>query len=301
MERFQYVRPASIGEALALLNEPGIASRPFAGGTDLVLLARLDKICDRVVDITQIPELHQIKRENNQVFIGAGATFSEVIEAGVIQETAPLLVQACRQVGSPQIRNMGTLGGNVANAAACADSIPALVCLDAIATVRTSEGERQWPVSELIIRPNRTQIPKGGLLVSLSFIVPQTGSRSIFLKLGRRNALAISRLTIAALGRLDSAGKIAETRIVPGSATPQIVRFASVETGLTGRVPSEALCREASQQTVAEMTGITGRRWSSEFKEPALQTMVTRALMQVFGLTHELSQEPSLGLGGVVI
>jgi xanthine dehydrogenase FAD-binding subunit len=176
-----------------------------------------------------------------------------------------------------------------------------LVCLDAIATVRTSEGERQWPVSELIIRPNRTQIPKGGLLVSLSYTIPQTGSRSIFLKLGRRNALAISRLTIAALGRLDSAGKIAETRIVPGSATPQIVRFSTVETGLTGRVPSEALCREASQQTVAEMTGITGRRWSSEFKEPALQTMVTRALMQVFGLSHELSQGPSLGSGGVVV
>ena len=284
MERFQYVRAASIGEAVGLLNEPGITSRPLAGGTDLVLLARLDKICDRVVDITLIPEMHQIQRKNDQVIIGAGATFSEVIEDRIVQETAPVLVQACRQVGAPQIRNMGTLGGNVANAAACADSIPALVCLDAVATILTPDGECQWPVSELIIRPNRTQIPKGGLLVSLTYAVPQPGSRSTFLKLGRRNALAISRLTIAALGRLDNTGKIAETRIVPGSATPRIQRFTRVEASLTGHAPSEALCREASQQTVAEMTGITGRRWSSEFKEPALQAMVTRALMQVFGL-----------------
>jgi xanthine dehydrogenase FAD-binding subunit len=286
MERFQYVRATSIGEAVSLLNEPGIASRPLAGGTDLVLLARLEKICDRVVDITLIPELHQIQRKDNQVIIGAGATFSEVIEDSIVQETAPLLVQACRQVGAPQIRNMGTLGGNVANAAACADSIPALVCLDAAATVLTPDGEFHWPVAELIIRPNRTQIPKGGLLISISYRIPQPGSRSTFLKLGRRNALAISRLTIAALGRLDQAGLIAETRIVPGSATPQIQRFAKVEDGLTGRIPSEALCREAGQQTVAEMTGITGRRWSSEFKEPALQAMVTRALMQVFGLSY---------------
>ena len=130
-------------------------------------------------------------------------------------------------------------------------------------------------------------------MLSLSFSVPQTGSHSTFLKLGRRNALAISRLTIAALGRLDSAGTIAETRIVPGSATPQIVRFSSVEASLAGRTPSEALCREASQQTVAAMTGITGRRWSSEFKEPALQAMVARALMQVFGLSQ--------GAGGLAV
>ncbi|MDR3577320.1 MAG: FAD binding domain-containing protein [Anaerolineaceae bacterium] len=293
MERFNYVRATSIAEALTLLNEPGITSRPLAGGTDLVLLARLDKICDRVVDITQISEMHQIQRTNDQVVVGAGATFSEVIESGIIQETAPVLVQACRQVGAPQVRNMGTLGGNVANAAACADSIPALVCLNAVATVRTPDGEHQWPVSELIVRPNRTQIPKGGLLVSFSFLAPEPGSRSTFLKLGRRNALAISRLTIAALGRLDSRGRIAETRIVPGSATPQIVRFTKVEAGLTGRTPNEALCLEASQQTVAEMTGITGRRWSSEFKEPALQAMVARALMRVFGLSQ--------GMGGFAI
>ncbi len=286
MERFRYARAGSIAEAVKLLNETGISSRPLAGGTDLLLLARQEKICDRVVDITRIPELHTIEREGDRVTIGAGATFSEVIESRIVQETAPLLAQACHQVGAVQVRNMGTLGGNVANAAACANSIPALVCLDAEATILTPEGSRPWGVSELIVRPNRTQLPKGGLLVSLSYIVPPANSRSVFLKLGRRNALAISRLTVAALGRVDGEGKIAEARIVPGSATPQIKRFTKVEESLIGQIPSEALCQEASRQTVENMTEITGRRWSSEFKEPALQAMVARALRLVFGLSN---------------
>ena len=257
----------------------------LAGGTDLVLLLREEHdLCDRVVDITQIPELHTHRRVGDTVVIGAGATFSEVVESPIVAATAPLLVQACRAVGATQIRNMGTLGGNVSNAAACADSLPALVCLDAVATVLTPAGERTWPVAELVIRPNRTQIPAGGLLVSLSYAAPAPGSRSIFLKLGRRNALAISRLTVAALGRVAADGRIAEARLVPGSATPQIRRFTAVEQHLVGEMPSVELCEAAGHLAVAEMARITGKRWSSEFKEPALLALVTRALLQVFGL-----------------
>ncbi|HVN52969.1 MAG TPA: FAD binding domain-containing protein [Anaerolineaceae bacterium] len=292
MERFQYVRAASIPDAIALLNEPGLVSRPLAGGTDLVLITRYEKVCDRVVDISLIPELHQITRSRDQVVIGAGATFSEVLENSIINETAPLLAQACRLVGGPQIRNMGTLGGNVANAAACADSIPALVCLDAVAAVITPAGRLEWPLSELIVRPNQTRLPKGGLLISFSYTVPPPGSRGEFMKLGRRNALAISRLTVAALGRIDSRGCIAEARLVPGSAAPQICRFPQTEAILVGETPSDKLCREAARQAVAEMTAITGRRWSSEFKEPALEAMVYRALCTVFNLCQAPDGRP---------
>lgn len=284
MERFSYVRAESIPQAVALLNAPGVRSRPLAGGTDLVLLLRDEDACDRVVDITQIPEMHRIERVEDTVVIGAGASFSEVIESPIVAETAPVLAQACGQVGAPQIRNMGTLGGNVANAAACADSLPALVCLDATAHVLTSVGALTWPVAEFVTRPNRTQLPPGGLLTALSYRVPAPGSRGVFLKLGRRNALAISRLTVAALGRVDENGRIAEARLVPGSATPQIRRFTAVEQMLVGQTPSVELCDTAGRLTVVEMTKITGKRWSSEFKEPALLALVTRALLQVFSL-----------------
>jgi CO/xanthine dehydrogenase FAD-binding subunit len=283
LERFGYVRAGSVAEAINLLNEPGLKSRPLAGGTDMVLLLRADPpMCDRVVDISLIPELHRIYRQGDRVTIGTAASFSEVIASSSVAETAPVLIQACRQVGAVQIRNMGTLGGNVANAAACADSLPALVCLDAIAHVVTPQGDHEWPVSDLVRGPNRTIIPAGGLLVSLSYQAPLPGSRSVFLKLGRRDAMAISRLTVAALGRLDSAGRIAEARLVLGSATPQIRRSQVVEDGLVGQVPGRDLYRSAARLAADEMVRLAGRRWSSEFKEPALMAMTARALAQVF-------------------
>ncbi|MDR3576122.1 MAG: FAD binding domain-containing protein [Anaerolineaceae bacterium] len=287
MERFGYVRANSLHEAVSLLNESDILSRPLAGGTDLILLSRLEHICDRIVDISFIPEMHQIARQGDVVTIGAGTVFSDIIENAVIQETAPLLVQACRQIGAVQVRNMGTIGGNVANAAACADTLPTLVCLDARAKVVTPGCEYDWSVSEMVVGPNRTQIPKGGLLCSLTYQVPQPGSRSVFLKLGRRNAMAISRLTVAALGRLDEHGRVIDVRLVPGSATPHIQRFSQVESYLLGKTPDGELCMEAGRLAIEEMIEITGRRWSSEFKEPVLQALVTRSLINVFGLGDE--------------
>jgi CO/xanthine dehydrogenase FAD-binding subunit len=288
MERFGYVRASSVAEAVKLLNEPGLRSRPLAGGTDLVLLTRLEPgVCDRVVDISLVPELHQIQRAANHVTIGAASTFSEIIESDIVAETAPVLQQACRLVGATQVRNLGTLGGNVANAAACADSLPALICLDTTARVLTPDGEQTQPVAEWVRGPNRTLIPPGGLLVSLSYEMPLPGSRSVFLKLGRRNAMAISRLTVAALGRLDNAGRIAEARLVPGSATPHIERFRTVEESLIGQKPEPTVYQAAARLAAEEMTRRTGRRWSSEFKEPVLIALTARALARVF--------EPELG------
>jgi xanthine dehydrogenase iron-sulfur cluster and FAD-binding subunit A len=296
MEHFGYIRAESVSHALALLNETGVRSQVLAGGTDLLLLLRVEpRFCDRVVDVSLVPELHRITRLGDTVTIGAATSFSEVMDSPLVQESAPVLAEACRQVGAVQVRNMGTLGGNVANAAACADSLPALICLDARARLLTVAAgsapdapaqaaieERDWPVDELVTGPNRTRILPGELLVSLGYRVPEPGSRSVFLKLGRRNAMAISRLTVAALGRLDREGRIAEARLVPGSATPQIRRFREVEELLVGRVPEEPLFQEAGRAAADEMRRLAGRRWSSEFKEPALEAMVARALRAVF-------------------
>ena len=283
MEKFTYIRAQSASEAVTLLNEPGLKSRVLGGSTDIMLLLRHDAYyCDRLVDISLIPELHLIEQMDGRVIIGAAATFSEVMQHPLIRSTALLLEQACRTVGAVQIRNMGTLGGNVINAAACADSLPALICLDAHAHILTSEGEQSLPVSRLVTSPNRTLLPPGGLLVSLSYAIPTTGSRSAFIKLGRRNAMAISRLTVAALGRVDADGKIIEARLVTGSATPRIERLSAVENLLLNQFPTENLFALAGKTTVEEMIRLSGRRWSSEFKVPALEAMTARVLAQVF-------------------
>jgi CO/xanthine dehydrogenase FAD-binding subunit len=283
MESFEYRRAGSVAEAVALINEPGLRCSILAGSTDLTLLLKhAEVVCDRIVDISLVPEIHEIRRDGDWVVIGAAATFSEVIASPLVRDTAPVLEQACRTVGAVQIRNMGTLGGNVANAAACADSLPALVCLDAVAGVRTPDGQREWPVTDLVSGPNRTQIPKGGLLVSLRYPIPAPGSRSAFLKIGRRNAMAISRLTVACLGRVDPDGRIAEARLVPGSAAPRILHFEEVEKFLLGKIPGPDVYRAAAQVAVAEMNRITGLRWSSDYKMPALAALTARALGLVF-------------------
>lgn len=285
MERFSYIRAENIHEAVKLLNQTQFKNRPLAGSTDIILeLRHKPDLCDRLVDISLIPELHKIERVGNEVVIGAAATFSEVISDVLVQRTAPVLVEACKTVGAVQIRNMGTIGGNVANAAACADSLPALVCLDARAQVISPTEKFDWSVSELVLGPNKTRIPPGGLLVSLRYTIPPEETTGIFLKLGRRNAMAISRLTVAALGRLNPDGTIAEARFVTGSAAPLICRFESVEKSLLGQKPSPELLQEAGRLATEEMTRLSGIRWSSEFKVPALTAMTIRALSMVFNV-----------------
>jgi len=111
MERFTYIRAATVQETLRLLNEPGLKNRVLAGGTDILLQLRLDPhFCDRLIDVSLIQELHEIEERENRVFIGAAATFSEVMQSPVVQSNAPVLAQACHSVGAVQIRNMGTLG-----------------------------------------------------------------------------------------------------------------------------------------------------------------------------------------------
>jgi CO/xanthine dehydrogenase FAD-binding subunit len=117
MSDFSYVRANSLGEAVALLSEPGIHSRVLAGGTDLVNQFRKGEAwCDRVVDVAHVPELRGIQ-DGNPIRVGAAVTHAEIAESALLQERAPILVQACQQIGSPQIRNIATIGGNVVNAA----------------------------------------------------------------------------------------------------------------------------------------------------------------------------------------
>ena len=279
MARFDYARAHSITEALQLLSQPGLVSRPLAGGTDVVVYLRHEAPAfNRLVDISRVPEMKVIERRGDEVVIGAGVTFSEAAESALLQEAATCLVEACLSVGGPAIRNAGTLGGNVINAAACADSLPPLVCLDAVAHLRSLAGERQMPVSELVLGPNRTTLRPGELLTHLAFPSLPAGAASAFAKLGRRNAQAISRLSMAAAGRLDAQGRVDFVRLAPGAATPQTHRFVEVEALLLGQAPTDALLAAAGQQTADVMVGVTGRRWSTEYKEVAIQALAERTL-----------------------
>lgn len=279
MPRFDYVRAMSVEHAVELMNDTRYVSRPIAGGTDLLVLIRHQKPnFDRVVDLTRVPEMKLIERRGDEVYIGASATFTEVAESPAVQTHAPCLAEAALTVGGPAIRNGGTLGGNTINAAACADGVPPLVCVDAVAHLASLAGTRSLPVSELIIGANKTAVQKGELLTHFTFPVPPTGARQAFTKLGRRNAQAISRLSMAAAGRLDANGCVDYARLVPGAAMPTPRRFVAVEEMLLGQAPSDELLAAAGQKTAELMLAVTGRRWSTEYKEVAIAALAERTL-----------------------
>jgi len=284
MPRFDYVRAGSIAEALELLAEPGLTSRPLAGGTDVLVYVRHEKPpFDRLVDISRVPEMKAIERRGGEILIGGAVTFTEAAESVLLQETAGCLAEACLTVGGPAIRNAGTLGGNVVNAAACADSLPPLVCLDTVAHLCSLTGERMLPVSALIRGANRTAIQPGELLTHFTFSAPPAGVRHAFTKLGRRNAQAISRLSMAAIGRLDEQGRVDYVRLSPGAAMPTPRRFPEVEGMLVGQIPTDELLAAAGARTAEVMIAVTGRRWSTEYKEVAIQALAERTLRRALG------------------
>ena len=238
MGDFTYVRAHSLREAVDLLGEPDLKSRILAGGTDLVNQFRSgEAACDRVVDIAHVPDLKVIHVDGT-VRVGAAVTHAEIAAHPALQERAPLLVQACRQIGSPQIRNIATIGGNVVNAAACADTLPALVCLDANAVVVNRAGKNLIPVADLVTGVNHTALPRDSLVEAFVFDAPPTGSRMDFQRVGRRQAMSIARLSVAAMGMLDDKGRVAMIRLVPGAAFARFRRATGVEEMLLGQQPT---------------------------------------------------------------
>lgn len=282
MAKFNYVRAESIADAVEYLNDSAHTSWPLAGGTDLmVYLRQKAPWFDRLVDISRIPELKLIEPQNGQIKVGSGVTFTQAAQSDLLRQVAPLLAQACQSVGSLQIRNLGTLGGNVVNAAACADSLPPLVCLGAVAHLQSADGERQIPVTDFVTGPNRTDLRAGELLTHFTFELPPAGVRSTFIKLGRRNAQSISRLSMATMGRTNAAGLVDYVRLTPGAAMPRLIRLEPVEQLLVGQKPTEALLIEAGKKVAALMIETTGPRWSTGYKELAIQALAERTLRQV--------------------
>lgn len=283
MAKFDYVLAKTMDDAVHLLNEPGIRSIPLAGGTDIYVAIRVTPLWfDRLVDIRRIPELNEVSMEGEQVKLGAAVTFSHAIKNPILQKTAPFLVDACKTIGGPAVRNCGTFGGNVSNAAACADSLPALICLEAVAHLRSPKAERLVKVEDLVTGPHQTQIESGELLTHFTFKAPIESAKSCFIKIGRRKAQSISRLSIAVIGAVDAAGVVDYIRVCPGAAVAKPVRFHQVEADLLGKKPDKEIISAAADQLVSNMIESTGRRWSTEYKEITLKAIAERSLTKIF-------------------
>ena len=288
MRKFTFLSPNSLSEALFLLREHAGRIKPIAGGTDLMVELRggdekLESM-DYALDLTALPELRAITLENGLVTIGSMATHDNVAHSPVVRSVAAMLAEASASVGAQQIRNVATIGGNVCNAAVAADTLSPLAALDARVTLISESGSRELALSDFILGAGTTALQPDELLTKISF-APLTGCQSRFVKLGRRKALAISRMNASVALRFEH-GAIAEARVSPGCVFASPRRVASAEAMLIGQIPSVSLFEDCGKAVSEEMVAVTGVRWSTEYKYPALSAIVRRALCRAAGLTE---------------
>ena len=282
MKSVAYVSVATIAEACSLLAEHGADASILAGGTDLLIELRRPsaKRPKLIVDISRVAELGGIVERDGHLVIGPLVTHAQLQRSDLVRRSAPLLASAAAAIGAPQIRNRGTIGGNIMNAAACADTVPPLIALGATVTLQSHAGSRELNLGGLFLRPYQTKANPDELLTAIRFPTLPPTARSAFIKLGRRNALSIARLSVAVILEIGDDGSIAGARIVPGAAFPTWRRVTAAEQMLVGEKPAAGLFAAAGRKVSEEMIKETGRRWSTEYKEPVLAVLVRRALEQ---------------------
>ncbi|MGB8369105.1 MAG: FAD binding domain-containing protein [Limisphaerales bacterium] len=296
MKPFDYIPVATIAEACSLLSEHGPDASVLAGGTDLLIKLRhpSTKPPKVLLDTSRANELGGIIESDGGILIRPLTTHSQLLRSNVLRTFAPCLVSAASTIGSPQIRNRGTIGGNIMNAATCADTVPPLIALGAIVTLQSKTGRRELDLAELFLKPYQTRAKPDELLTAVRFSKLPANARSAFIKLGRRNALSTSRLSVAAILQMNDDGRIGDARIVPGSVFPVWKRVTDAEAMLVGEKPAVKLFAAAGKKVAGQMIKEAGRRWSSEYKEPVIAVLVRRALEQAAVAHPALRDKPAV-------
>ena len=267
-----YFRPQSTEEALKLAQNPGMFF--LAGGTDLILHMK-DGIVkpNGLIDLGRIPDLQVIRQFEGCLEIGSMATFADLGRSELIREQAFALWQACQTMGSPQIRHQATLGGNLGNCSAAADGLSPLLALGAEVQLVSAKGEEKLPLAALL---ERSQLLESGTLIK-GFVIPLHGWDSGFAKLGRRQALAIARLSAAiAVKRKD---KVAvAVRVAFGAVGKRAFLSETLAQSLSGREMNDSWLEDAvkgSQTVIAESLG---SRASAPYKRVAVGGVMRQAL-----------------------
>ena len=282
--KFSYLRPSSVTEALELLSRYTGRAKVLAGGTDLLVQLRDEdpKLAglEYVVDISFLKELEYVREEGDFISLGPLTTHGRLVRDSLIARWAPFLAVAAEQVGSPQIRSRGTVGGNIVNASPAADTVPVLVALDAVLTLRSAAGERRMPIADAFGGPYRSTLGPGELLTEICFPKLPDPDRTSFIKIARRKALAIARLNVAVALGLGPGREVLDARIAPGSVMPRPGRIRPAEEALLGQVLSDEAIETAARRVSEEMIKASGVRWSTPYKAPVAEVITRRALQE---------------------
>jgi xanthine dehydrogenase FAD-binding subunit len=280
-----YHKAQSVEEAVDLLQQDP-KRRLLAGGTDiLVRLREGHKEYRNLVDIHHLDELqHIVKESDGSITIGAGASFRRVNESPVVLENIPVLAEGAASVGGPQVRNAATIGGNICNGAACADSAAPLLVLNAQVELQGPKGSRLLPLGEFFLGPGRVNLQPSEILTAFR-IAPADyqGFTSHFSKYAMRKAMDIATIGCAASCTLDL-GKISELRLAYTVAGPTPLRCLQTEQRLVGMPVDEEMINQLKRYILEDLTPRDSWRASKAFREHIIITLTERVVRKIVNL-----------------
>lgn len=256
----------------------------ISGGSDVLIKIREGKLAGcNLVSIHGIKELEGISiEEDKTIVIGAAVTFSHITNNKIIQEHIPILGDAVDMAGGPQLRNIGTVGGNVCNGVTSADSASSLFCLDAILVLKGPEGIREVPINQWYIGPGRTVRGHDEILTAIKIKAESyEGFCGHYIKYGKRNAMEIATLGCAVMVKLTQDEKhVEELRLGYGVAAPTPIRCWETEKAVKGMKTNEALARAVGKGALGEVNPRSSWRASREFRLQLVEELGKRALKE---------------------
>jgi xanthine dehydrogenase FAD-binding subunit len=271
--------PACLEELLDLLERHPEALL-LAGGTDLLVRLRRDAVPDDrpLLSLANVRALHGIHLEGTTLAIGAATTFSRIIVDPLIQEHSPLLARAARTVGGPAIRNMATIGGNIATASPAGDSLTPLYLLGAELEIASHGGTRLLPIEAFITGPGRTALGNGEIITRI--LLPRRAHLPCqgFEKVGRRRSMAIAVASFSGLARLAGDGTLAVARFAWGSVGPTVVRLPTLEAELAGSRLDDATICHAAQIVREGVSPISDIRATTAYRAIVAANLLVRFL-----------------------
>jgi CO/xanthine dehydrogenase FAD-binding subunit len=281
-EPLDMYQPSSVQEASRLLKQHGPGGRFLAGGTDLVIAMKEKGLVPKyVVDLKKIAGLSGI-RENSDgsISIGALTTMRDVEVSPLIKRKYPFLAQSAAEVGSIQIRNRATVGGNMANATPSADVAPALIALTASAKIAGESGERILPLEEFFLGPGQTVMGADEILTEVT--IPKTSAQLVgeYIKFSPREMMDLAYVGVAVVYNIGNQDrKCSEMRIVLGAVAPTPIRAKKAEAILEGQTLSEALAEKAGAIAAEEAKPISDVRSTADYRRAMVGAMTKRAIL----------------------
>lgn len=283
MKAYEYYKPQTIEEAIGLMGELEDAQF-IAGGTDVLVLLKQKKIAPKnLISLRNIKDLTGIEENDSGLWIGGGTTHSDIVKNTFIRQRYSALHDAVSHLGSRQIRNVATIGGNICNAAPSADTACPLLVLDAKVIINASSVEREIDIDAFFLGPNKTTLEKNELVKGFQMPVFGDNTGSAYIKHTRRQAMDLPILGIAArvtIKKEDDNLRCEDARIAMGVVAPKPIRAKKAEEALKGRIISEALLAEAGEIAASEATPRDSIRGEAWYRKEMVKVLTKRAIIK---------------------